>query len=260
MLTTRRMTAPTNRRRPRAATGRTHSGVLLIAAGAMLALNVWAASGRSRASAPPTSASLVPERAPEPLARSSEQTHPMSGDGLLAHVDASRCDQPDRSGETLQVSQDTFVGDVYVTEGAPASPTLSFGGWGDHYYDYLRFNIADPSVVAGAEQAVLCLYAEQLPPNDPQLEIGVVEEGWHEQGLSISSRPQHRVVGPFGRVAAHWNALDVSELVRAWADGTTANYGIVILPVAVAAANGAFTSSDSEKEDQRPRIYVRVRP
>lgn len=254
------MIAPSNSVARRPSAERTSSALLITSAGVMFALNAWVAH-RHPPAAPPSAAVAVPvEQAPTDHAPISEVASPTASSwGTLARIDASTCAQPNSSDGMLHVEQDTFVGDVYVKEGAPTSPTLNFGGWGDHYYDYIRFEMSGRTALAATGQAVLCLYVEQLPANDPQLEIGVVTDNWEETSLSISSRPQHRSAGPFGSIVSGWNAIDVSELVRGWTSGAVANHGIVILPNAIGQTNGAFTSKDSSKDHLSPRIYYRQR-
>lgn len=176
-------------------------------------------------------------------------------------VDPSACAAA-RTGSTRVISvdqggQDAFVGDVYVTQGAPGARALSFGGWGDHYYDYLRFDLPGDWATRAARTAVLCLFATAVPRNDPQLEIRMVGDRWDQAGLSITSRPTHGTTGIcFGTAVAGWNAVDVSSIVARWASGRAPNHGIVLLPKANNQTNGAFASGKADDRDKRPRLIL----
>lgn len=177
----------------------------------------------------------------------------------LARHDASVCSDQSAAAALTRVDQsgqDTTVGDAYQKEGAPGAETLSFGGWGDHYYSYVRFELPREATSKDLD-AVLCLYAVNAPPNDPQLEIGVVDDSWDGRTLTIGSRPRDRIVGSFGRVTKGWNAVDVSSIVAAWTSGQRTNNGIVLVPRENNQTNGAFASGESSDESMRPRLVFR---
>lgn len=165
-------------------------------------------------------------------------------------ADASICVEP--SGTVLSATHDAYVGTVYHQRGAAGDPELSFGGWGDYYYDYIYFDL--PSDSPG--MVTLCLFATAVPPNDPQLQIGVVAERWDPTTISVSARPAHRPVKPLGPVIAGWNAVDISEIAHGWASGSTTNFGIALIPSANNQTNGAFAAVGAKNASHRPKLVL----
>ena len=147
------------------------------------------------------------------------------------------------------------MGDRYATRGDPGSGVLNFGGWGDNYYDYLRF--APPrSSLARLRSATLCLFATKISPNDPALVIGKFTDRRDLRSITITSRPSDQMIGDFGRVDAGWNAFDASALVDDWEAGRSTTIGIVLTPTQNNQANGAFASSRYPNVALRPRLIL----
>jgi uncharacterized RDD family membrane protein YckC len=173
--------------------------------------------------------------------------------------DPATCSAPG-TGSTITVElaaggEDTFVGDRYATRGDPGSGVLNFGGWGDNYYDYLRF--APPrSSLARLRSATLCLFATKISPNDPALVIGKFTDRRDLRSITITSRPSDQMIGDFGRVDAGWNAFDASALVDDWEAGRSTTIGIVLTPTQNNQANGAFASSRYPNVALRPRLIL----
>jgi hypothetical protein len=175
----------------------------------------------------------------------------------VQRADQQSCSAP--SGEVLRLDpdgQDSFVGDVYHREGAPTAETISFGGWGDHYFAYLRFPTPRRRDT-GYQVAILCLFATVTAPNDARLLVGVVKEPWDGKTLTLSSLPSHDVIGRFGPVVRGWNALDITRLVEGWATGEIPNHGIALVPRNNSHTNGAFASAEARNSQVRPRLILR---
>jgi hypothetical protein len=175
----------------------------------------------------------------------------------VVRTDSTLCTADDPNVGVVRVDslgQDTFVGDTYVKAGGSDEPTLAFGGWGDHYYDYLKFDARQVRVPFA--RAVLCLYVLTPPPNDPDLVVGRVSTPWEAAGVTIYTRPDAEDIGDFGPVTAGWNAVDVSPLLRAWMRDTSTNHGIALTPRRNIETNGEFASGRDSSVARRPRIVV----
>jgi hypothetical protein len=172
--------------------------------------------------------------------------------------DASVCQAALSSSIVLRIAdggEDAYVGDVYGKQGTSGEEALSFGGWGDHYYSYLRFS-TPPKLRSGIKRAVLCVFATAVPKNDPGLVLSLVTEEWNAGALSIASRPEHRELGPAGSIQPGWNAFDVTTWVADWSSGRNPNYGWVFVPRFNDEANGAFASAEAKDESHRPRLVI----
>jgi len=226
--------------------------MICFAAALMLGLNFWLERNRSVSVTAPVGLSPVardPAQTPSRDAPPSQRSTPGSTARLCytEPVAAVRIVRLDQGGV------DTYFGDAYVREGAPSSPTLSFGGWGDHYYAYLRFVL--PAGTA-ASHAFLCLYVEDLPANDPGLWVNVVTEAWDVRTLSVGRQPGSSFAKTAGRLQAGWNAIDVTPIVALWLSGSAANNGLMLSAAKNDHTNGSFASSKNPDVDKRPRLIL----
>jgi len=181
---------------------------------------------------------------------------PRTDTAIANRLGPSACTDIRATHRVIRSVSDTFVGTVYSNEGGASAEQLSFGGWGDHYYDYFRFELPKEASLKRPSRSVFCLYATDVPPNDAQLEIAAVGGAWDPGSLTIGSRPVHRTIGSFGRVVRGWNAVDVSSIVNDWVSGQSRNYGITLIPRANNQTNGHFAASEFKDENRRPRVIL----
>ena len=131
-----------------------------------------------------------------------------------------------------------------MREGAPTSPTLLFGGWGDRYSDYIQFNLAAPSESLTHESlhAYLCLYVVARPARDPILQVAAISSDWSAAQVSASQIPNVLVSDSvrFGPVHDGWNAVEVTSLAIPWLTGRSPNHGLAIWPNDIDHTNGSF--------------------
>ncbi|HXC51515.1 MAG TPA: DNRLRE domain-containing protein [Candidatus Limnocylindrales bacterium] len=144
-----------------------------------------------------------------------------------------------------------------VTATNADSPTLSFGGESDSYFDAIQFGIdaaPPPNVV---ERAELWLYATDAPQKDPQLEIFRITEPWTESEVSSTQSPAADYFADAGPlVLPGWNRFDISSLYRDWTDGVSPNYGVKLVPGFTRKSHGHFASSDNPDPEVRPRLVL----
>ena len=151
--------------------------------------------------------------------------------------------------------KDTCYGTVYYQEGRPDSGVLSFGGWGDYYYDYLEFDLSQCPTAEEVTKAEIYIYAI-IAPNDPNIEIMRITESWTESGVNYQNNPASVFYKNFGLVNAGWNSIDITDLYKDWLNGGYPNFGIKFSPTANNQTNSAFVSSDNEEESLHPKLVI----
>jgi hypothetical protein len=197
---------------------------------------------------------------PEPLPRPSYQRDLTSaGLTLLRRSPSQLCEAEPEGALVIRVEDGgvtTFVGDQYQVHSRATNSELSFGGWTDHYFDFLRFDLRSvkPAWAREGVSIVLCLFVTDLPPNDPGLILTSVSESWDAASLTIQTRPAEKAVGGFGAVAKGWNAVNVEDVVRAWIRGVLPNEGVSLRPLYNDHTNGSFAGAHFEDASKRPRL------
>jgi hypothetical protein len=159
----------------------------------------------------------------------------------------------DNGGET------SFYGTAYHNDDGSTLETLSFGGWGDFYYPFLKFDLTNGPDATHTGKAVLYLHLDgSLPPNDPQLIICRVLDGWKDSTLSLNRHPNIQQLRSFGPLHPNWNTVDVTDLYKEWQLKPTANHGVCLKSNANNQTNGAFSSSRALNTKLRPFIIVDI--
>lgn len=176
---------------------------------------------------------------------------------LLGDID----EEPENVSEfTIQPGsegKDTSYGTVYHRDGIPDSEYLSYGGWGDYYYDYLEFDLTGTPNANDTISAELYLYSKSQPANNPQFQIRRITEPWAEAEVSIYSNPASEYYKNAPPVVYEWNIFDITELYKDWKDGVFSNYGIKLLPTYNNHSNSAFFSSDYMGDPSlRPKLVI----
>jgi hypothetical protein len=154
--------------------------------------------------------------------------------------------------------QDAFVGSVYHKAGSAHGEELSFGGWGDQYRDYFLFALPDSLKAYVVSNAVFCVFATSIPPNDPYLQVGFVTEPWAAETLTWDTRPAYGNTTPLGRLQLGWNTVPMSRTVSDWILGEQRNLGFVLIPQNNDHANGAFASGRHSDQTKRPRLVLEL--
>jgi hypothetical protein len=165
---------------------------------------------------------------------------------------ASRVRRIDEGG------QDVFFGTAYVKNGDATGPSLSFGGWGDEYWDFVQFP-AD-AIDAQANSAVLCVFVEAMPARDPALVVGVISQPWTAKDVNIGNQPISTERGQVrGELASGWNAIDLTPVLGDNSPPGRLKFGIALHGRNNDRANGSFASSRAPDSSRRPRLLVAVK-
>jgi hypothetical protein len=202
------------------------------------------------------SASTIPEPRPRPTYQRDLNS---AGLSLLRRSPSQFCEAEPEGALVIRVEDGgvtTFVGDQYQVHSQTTNSQLSFGGWSDHYFDFLRFDLRSvkPAWAREGVSIVLCLFVTDLPPSDPGLILATLSESWDAASLTIQTRPAERAVGGFGALARGWNAVSVEDIVKPWVKGILPNEGVSLRPLYNDHTNGSFAGAAFEEASKRPRL------
>jgi hypothetical protein len=90
---------------------------------------------------------------------------------------------------TLFVSQDTYYGSAFSPGPNHTNTNLSIGGWGDHYYTYVQFDLTGGPSSGSATKADLCFKTTGTTVNWPGEQIRRVTSSWAESTLTRTNLP-----------------------------------------------------------------------
>lgn len=164
-------------------------------------------------------------------------------------------DIPMEVEEDLITTEDTYYGTAFNQGPNPSSTTLGFGGWGDEYHSYLKFDLSTlPTNPDDVTEVLLFMYVGGPSTNDPVAQVMRVTEDWDDSTLSASLVPNDDNTnwGSLPTLAGgspRWVSVDITNLVKAWVDGTYPNYGLKIhSTVTNNANNGSFQSREGANQ------------
>ena len=202
------------------------------------------------------SASTTPEPRPRP---SYQRDLNSAGLSLLLRSPSQLCEAEPEGALVIRIEDGgvaTFIGDQYQVHSQATNSLLSFGGWSDHYFDFLRFDLRSvkPAWAREGVSIVLCLFVTDLPPNDPGLILTTLSQSWDAASLTNQTRPAEKAVGGFGALATGWNAVNVEAIVKTWVKGMLPNEGLSLRPLYNDHTNGSFAGAHFEDASKRPRL------
>lgn len=131
---------------------------------------------------------------------------------------------------TLYPVQGTYYGSSALHNGPNHfKDNWGFGGWGDIYHTYMRFDF--PADITGAQvvSAVLNMYANKAV-NDPVVNVRRCTSSWDWLTLRSTLLPTEDATsrGAFpslGGGGSAWVTVDITSLVQDWIDGVSTNFG-----------------------------------
>lgn len=153
---------------------------------------------------------------------------------------------------------DTCYGTVYAPSGCGAVPSLYFGGWGDKYIDFLRFDVWNGPDADKVSRVMLVLTAQVPAPNDPRIQVRMNATPWSETALSRTNYPD--AVSTFVRMTRSADALtysaNITSFYKRWKDNLLPNYGVSLTPTFTDQSNGSFYSSEEADPTLRPKLVI----
>ncbi len=153
--------------------------------------------------------------------------------------------------------------DTTVQEGASNAPAPNQAYLGVGYYNsssiwangrirsYLRFDLSTLPANANITSATVRLYhagGADYPGQTRSTTFYRVTGNWNEASLTWNNRPGYaESIGSVATTYSYqgWVSLDLTNLVRTWANGSQANYGLIAIgPESTAGIYRAFFSSE----------------
>ncbi len=145
---------------------------------------------------------------------------------------------------------------------------LVVGGFGDHYYSLLQFNLMGMPAQAQSAQLELFPFTQRGVGTTALYLDRIIEFwDWRIQGTGAdrlrlwwTDKPQAvqwistALLAP---VIGEWYSIDITDLYNAWQNGTHPNYGLQLRPVSIDNRWSEFYSSDYAGDPTlRPRLVV----
>ena len=164
------------------------------------------------------------------------------------------------------ISQDTFYGTSFLTGPNGSATDLHIGGFGDHYYPYLQFDLTGlPAQLATAK---LVLSSTSANSTSPLPGIYRLTQSWSAATLSLSaggssdaSTPTHdstayQFLPAYANVNGDKQVADLSVIANLWASGTS-NFGIVMIDTVNSPNSDVqFAAVDNATAALRPILYT----
>ena len=167
-------------------------------------------------------------------------------------------------------SKDTHYGTIYTKGGAPDRDTMSYGGWGDTYYDYLQWANIDTLGPSAADTTAANLYlnGNSQQPSNPNIYVKILTQSWDADNLhcttgcstytpsdapTSTTTNQVLMINP----PTGYFATNITNIYKAWKDATFTNYGIILNPTTTTGqAAAAFAASESAWYGSDPYLEV----
>lgn len=160
---------------------------------------------------------------------------------------------------TYTENKDTYYGTSFTTGGAPDSEELWYGGWGDHYYAFVEWDLSSLPSGGNIKSAKTAFYVNSVPPNNPSIRYHRVTSSWTEAGVTSSTNPSFNATQfatPANTMTVGYDLTIVSGQVRDWRNGVHSNFGLSIRDTANSNSRGAYASSDNVDSGKHPYIEV----
>jgi List-Bact-rpt repeat protein/glucodextranase-like protein len=172
-------------------------------------------------------------------------------------------------------SQDIWTTSVYSYASGGSTPgggedneLLRVGGWGDLYYSLLLFDLS--GLPRNPQSAVLYLYCINKSGGGTPMYLDRVSEAWNwktsgtgrdRSRLWWANRPtttQWIATEITAPVPGAWYAIDVTDLFKAWKNGTQQNFGLQLRPKLNTNNNfNEFYSADYAVDPtKRPKLVI----
>ena len=145
------------------------------------------------------------------------------------------------------------------------SATIPSGGWGDTYYNLFKFNLDNAPDATDTVSAKFFIWAYR-PSNssgghDPAFQLYRITSDWTDTTASAYNIPStifYKTMpvmlpsdGSYG-----WVQVDITDLYKAWKDGTYPNYGVELVPTNINHSNGDIYASENLDVAHRPKLVI----
>jgi len=160
---------------------------------------------------------------------------------------------------TYSENKDTYYGTSFTTGGAPDSEELWYGGWGDHYYAFVEWDLTSLPSGGNIKLARSAFYVTSVPTNNPSIRYHRVTASWTEAGVTSASNPSFNATPfatPANTMTVGYDLTIISGQVRDWRNGVHSNFGLSVRDTANSDSRGAYASSDNVDSNKHPYIEV----
>ncbi len=151
---------------------------------------------------------------------------------------------------------DTYYGTSFLPGPNGSEGVMHVGGWGDHYYSFIQFDLTNVPRAELIKSAILNLYETGTNTISPVPRVYRITASWTEGSLSRTVNPAFDAAtfytfSPAWTNAVGWKTCDITTLLKQWLAGTYTNYGITVRD------NANSPNSDSQiatKENADPTL------
>lgn len=155
--------------------------------------------------------------------------------------------------------KDTFYGTSFTTGGDPNGQELWYGGWGDHYYAFIEWDLSTAPTGGNIKSAKVAFYVVSVPPNNPSIRYHRVTASWTEAGVTSGSNPSFNATPfatPANTMTTGYDLTDISSQVREWKNGIVSNFGLSVRDTNNNNARGGYGSSDNSDVNKQPYLQI----
>jgi hypothetical protein len=167
---------------------------------------------------------------------------------------------------TATLTGDSFTVSTSASANKGKTTTLQISGPPDSTTvktAYVKFDLSTlpPSVTAAdISKATLTLFASSVT-KDGSFDVQRVASAWTEATITTGSAPTLGVVEQSAVPVAttdknQYKVIDVTNVVKAWRDGSLTNNGMALVANAVDGLNAKFDSKESTAHSQVPRLEI----
>lgn len=162
---------------------------------------------------------------------------------------------------SYDTEQDTYYGSAFSPGPNNTSTTNAFGGWGDIYHSYMKFDAVQTSgISSGAvSDAKVYIYVSGPSVNDPVAHIRRVTSSWADTTLTRTNLPTEDATnrGSFPALnSSGWKAATVTSLVQDWLSGASSNFGVKVHSTVGSNQNNGSYSSLENADGNDPYIEI----
>lgn len=163
-------------------------------------------------------------------------------------------------------TQDTFYGTVFDAGPNDTHLALKYGGWGDHYYSYIQWDLTGTPPSSQTTDCRLFLNASKIATNWADVQIRRVTSSWDETTVTRTVNPTD--AGATGQIDQTqpiaidtYYSTSILTFYNNWKDGVWTNYGLKLHDVGSNSdAQGDYYSSNNTGTDKDPYLEITYNP
>ncbi len=159
-------------------------------------------------------------------------------------------------------TKDTFYGTAFLAGPNDTNIELSYGGWADHYYSYVEWDLTGTPTSAQTTDAKVYFKSSTIATNWADVQIRLVTSSWAEATLTRTNLPTD--AGITDQIDQTQPVLDetyystsILLFYENWKDGVWSNYGLKLHDVGSNTdAQGNYHSSNAVGTTNDPYLEI----